>query len=52
MTTTVGFTDAKTDSEYVNGERFTMTVDLARGAQGWAVTDWTLVPRTGELYEE
>ena len=52
MTTTVGFTDAKTDSEYVNGERFTMTVDLARGAQGWAVTDWTLVPRTGELTEE
>ncbi len=52
MTTTVGFTDAKTDSEYVNGERFTMIVNLARGAQGWGVTDWTLVPRTGELYEE
>ncbi|BBN93475.1 hypothetical protein DEIGR_103041 [Deinococcus grandis] len=52
MTTTVGFTDARTDSEYVNGERFTMIVNLARGAQGWGVTDWTLVPRTGELYEE
>ncbi|GGR99229.1 hypothetical protein [Deinococcus sedimenti] len=52
MTTTVGFTDADTDSEYVLGERFTMIVNLTRGAQGWAVTDWTLVPRTGELNEE
>ncbi|UBV42687.1 hypothetical protein LAJ19_00105 [Deinococcus taeanensis] len=50
LTTTVGFTDAKTDSEYVSGERFTLTVNLARRAGGWQVTDWTLAPRTGELY--
>ncbi|PNY81554.1 hypothetical protein [Deinococcus koreensis] len=48
----VGFTDDKTDSQYVPGERMTLTIDLTRGAGGWAVTRWTLTPRTGELYRE
>ena len=52
ITTTVGFTDDRTDSEYVSGERHTLTVNLDRAATGWQVTDWTLTPRTGELYEE
>lgn len=52
ITTTLGFTDDRTDSEYVSGERHTLTVNLGRTAQGWQVTDWTVTPRSGELYEE
>ena len=52
ITTTVGFTDDRTDSEYVSGERHTLTVNLGRAAQGWQVTDWTVTPRNGELYED
>ncbi|MCD0167874.1 hypothetical protein, partial [Deinococcus sp. 12RED42] len=52
ITTTLGFTDDRTDSEYVSGERHTLTVNLGRTAQGWQVTDWTFTPRNGELHED
>ncbi|GHF59782.1 hypothetical protein HNQ07_003820 [Deinococcus metalli] len=48
-TAEVGYADAKTDSEYIFGPRYTVTIDLARGSGGWAVTTWTLTPLTGEL---
>ncbi|MVN87880.1 hypothetical protein GO986_14050 [Deinococcus sp. HMF7620] len=48
----LGFADETTDSEYIDGERYTMTINLTRGAQGWAVKDWTLAAREGELYPD
>ncbi|WP_221090012.1 hypothetical protein [Deinococcus aquaedulcis] len=48
----LGLTDARTDSEYIDGDRFTLTVNLQRAAQGWAVQSWTLSPRKGELYKD
>lgn len=48
-TVSVGEVDADTDSEYISGTRHTLTIDLTRSAGRWAVTRWTLVPRTGEL---
>lgn len=48
----IGFTDATTDSEYVSGDRMSLIIDLTRAAGGWAVTRWTLAPRTGELSRE
>ncbi|MFC6661717.1 hypothetical protein [Deinococcus multiflagellatus] len=49
---TLSFADDKTNSEYIDGDRYTLTVNLQRGAQGWAVQSWTLSPRKGELYED
>ncbi len=40
------------DSEYVIGERYTLTVDLKKGAGGWTITRWGLERRVGEPYAE
>ncbi|PTA67104.1 hypothetical protein [Deinococcus arcticus] len=48
----LGLNDARTNSEDIEGERYTLTVNLVRSARGWAVKDWTLDERGGELYEE
>ncbi|GGR68682.1 hypothetical protein GCM10008959_33520 [Deinococcus seoulensis] len=49
---TFGMVAADQDSEYVSGTRQTATIHLTRGPQGWQVTDWTLTPRPGDLYED
>ncbi|WP_295820520.1 hypothetical protein [uncultured Deinococcus sp.] len=48
-TADIGEADADTDSEYISGTRHTLTIDLTRSGGRWAVTRWTLTPRTGEL---
>lgn len=49
---TFGLVAAEQDSEYVTGERSTLTIDLTRGAGGWTVTRWALEKRVGEPYAE
>lgn len=49
---TFGLVTEGQDSEYVSGERFTLTIDLKTGPGGWAVTRWTLETRVGEPYAE
>ncbi|CAM4285948.1 hypothetical protein [Deinococcus marmoris] len=49
---TFGLVAAEQDSEYVIGERYTLTVDLKKGTQGWTVTRWGLEKRLGEPYAD
>ncbi|QFP77204.1 hypothetical protein [Deinococcus sp. AJ005] len=49
---TFGLVATNQDSEYVSGERYTLTVDLKKGAGGWSVTSWGLEKRLGEPYAE
>lgn len=46
---TYGLTDANQKDEYVSGDRYTMIIDLAKQAGQWAVTNWTLEKRAGEV---
>jgi hypothetical protein len=49
---TFGLVASGQDSEYVAGERSTLTIDLRRGAGGWTVIRWRLERRVGEPYAE
>lgn len=47
-----GLTEEKQADEYVQGQRYTMIIDLAKQGGTWTVTNWTLEERKGELLTE